>query len=139
MATTYCGCCKQEVALDAEGIGLVCGETFCAECSPGAEEQYRVDNALVGMKDRMLSALLSGQLEEIASVVATLGYLVELWRLLGYAYKGRELAVIAANNCQEILDAAHHRANVEEIKLCQARAWRLADKYHQSQHEYMAR
>ena len=97
-----------------------------------------MDNALVGMKDRMLSALLSGQLEEIASVVATLGYLVELWRLLGYAYKGRELAVIAANNCQEILDAAHHRANVDNVKLLQVRAWKLADKYHAAQHEYMS-
>lgn len=63
-----------------------------------------IDNALVAVKDALIKAIDTGRFDEVAGAIRTLQHVVPLFKALGYAYKGRELAERARNKLMSNLD-----------------------------------
>ena len=91
-----------------------------------SETETKIDNELVHVKDQLYHLIRHGTIDDCWYVIRYLQTSLDLWRELGYAYKGCEIAREAALK----LSAARERFKADI-------AHTLSDRYYNEQQAYM--
>lgn len=103
-----------------------------------SRQETRIDNQLVHVKDMLCTLVHSENESDNWFVVRYLQLSVDLWRELGYCYKGEEILHTIVGNYTVLRDALPHQARKQYDKLERRRriASQLACTYCSNQHMY---